>query len=233
MAICARSRCSFGCVRQAIALITCVARRQTLEEYCEISRLVRAAPMQRIVIGTVWRHEEHPRADRPARAHLWRARPCHCSGGGSCKRLPAWRSAPMHPKSSGSPQIWRRWSNIGRRARRRRCSIAGSAGALRLSAGRAVHHVLNLQAQPRRRHSCGHRLRRDRRRCDACRSRRTIPSAIRQCFALHWIRVKPGLSVLALAQAAQTPSDNGASNLLLRQIGGPAALTGLLALAWR
>lgn len=33
------------------------------------------------------------------------------------------------------------------------------------------------------------------------------------------------LSVLALAEAAQTVSDNGASNVLLRHIGGPAALT--------
>jgi len=34
-----------------------------------------------------------------------------------------------------------------------------------------------------------------------------------------------GLSVLALAQAAQEQSDNGAANILLRQIGGPAGLT--------
>lgn len=33
------------------------------------------------------------------------------------------------------------------------------------------------------------------------------------------------LSVLALAEAAQTQSDNGAANLLLRQIGGPEGLT--------
>ncbi|HEX7858156.1 MAG TPA: class A beta-lactamase [Sphingobium sp.] len=33
------------------------------------------------------------------------------------------------------------------------------------------------------------------------------------------------LSILALAEAAQTQSDNGAANLLLRQIGGPEALT--------
>ncbi|MET0365548.1 MAG: class A beta-lactamase [Sphingobium sp.] len=33
------------------------------------------------------------------------------------------------------------------------------------------------------------------------------------------------LSILALAQAAQVESDNGAANLLLRQIGGPEALT--------
>lgn len=33
------------------------------------------------------------------------------------------------------------------------------------------------------------------------------------------------MSVLALAEAAQTQSDNGAANILLRHIGGPAALT--------
>jgi beta-lactamase class A len=33
------------------------------------------------------------------------------------------------------------------------------------------------------------------------------------------------MSVLALAEAAQTQSDNGAANILLRKIGGPAALT--------
>jgi beta-lactamase class A len=33
------------------------------------------------------------------------------------------------------------------------------------------------------------------------------------------------MTVLALAEAAQTQSDNGAANILLREIGGPAALT--------
>lgn len=36
---------------------------------------------------------------------------------------------------------------------------------------------------------------------------------------------KGALSILALAEAAQTESDNAAANLLLRQIGGPEALT--------
>ncbi len=33
------------------------------------------------------------------------------------------------------------------------------------------------------------------------------------------------MSIVALAKAAQTQSDNGAANILLRNIGGPAALT--------
>jgi beta-lactamase class A len=39
---------------------------------------------------------------------------------------------------------------------------------------------------------------------------------------------KGSLSIEALAQAAQTTSDNAATNLLLRQIGGPAGMTGKL-----
>ena len=42
-------------------------------------------------------------------------------------------------------------------------------------------------------------------------------------------RGETSLPVLMLAQAAQVQSDNGASNILLRRIGGPAALTGF----WR
>lgn len=42
-------------------------------------------------------------------------------------------------------------------------------------------------------------------------------------------RVKEGrMSLMDLAQAAQTHSDNGAANLLLRHLGGPAALTAWL-----
>jgi len=68
-------------------------------------------------------------------------------------------------------------------------------------------------------------------RIDAGTLRATLPVPITQrdvighSPAVEAALPQGALSIMALAEAAQTLSDNGAANLLLRQIGGPEALT--------